>query len=36
VSCRLPGSLNPFQQKLYIHLINWKWRHITREPGKSG
>lgn len=31
---RLPGILNPFQQKLYIHLINWKWAHVTREPGK--
>jgi hypothetical protein len=30
---RLPGMLNPFQQEMYIHLINWKWVHITREPG---
>lgn len=30
---RLPGLLNPFQQEMYIHLINWKWVHITREPG---
>ena len=30
---RLPGALNAFQQSLYIHLINWKWAHITREPG---
>lgn len=29
----LPGLLNPFQQELYIHLIDWKWEHITREPG---
>lgn len=32
---RLPNGLNPFQQGLYIHLINWKWKHITKEPGTS-
>ena len=31
---RLPGSLNDFQQAMYIHLINWKWAHITRDPGQ--
>ena len=30
---RLPSSLNEFQQKLYIHLIDWKWQHITTVPG---
>ncbi len=30
---RLPGSLNAFQQELYVHLINWKWKHITKTPG---
>lgn len=30
---RLPGMLNSFQRELYIHLINWKWTHVTREPG---
>ena len=30
---RLPNSLNAFQQAMYVHLINWKWQHITREPG---
>ena len=30
---RLPGSQNDFQQAMYIHLINWKWAHITRDPG---
>ncbi len=30
---RLPDILNPFQRELYIHLINWKWEHVTREPG---
>jgi hypothetical protein len=29
----LPNSLNTFQQSLYIHLIDWKWAHITREAG---
>jgi hypothetical protein len=29
----LPGSLNDFQQELYIHLINWKWERITRRRG---
>ncbi|MEI6521785.1 MAG: hypothetical protein WCO98_17395 [bacterium] len=32
-SYRLSGSLNAFQQELYIHLINWKWRYITTAPG---
>ena len=32
---RLPNSLNSFQQKMYIHLIDWKWQHITREPGSA-
>jgi hypothetical protein len=30
---RLPNALNAFQQALYIHLIDWKWQHVTREPG---
>jgi hypothetical protein len=30
---RLPNTLNPFQEQLYVHLINWKWQHVTREPG---
>ncbi len=30
---RLPDGLNAFQQALYIHLIAWKWAHITRAPG---
>jgi len=32
---RLPGSLSPFQKALYIHLINWKRKHITKEAGDS-
>ena len=30
---RLPGGLNDFQRQMYVHLINWKWQHLTREPG---
>lgn len=33
---RLPSRLNDFQQEMYVHLINWKWKHITRERGVSG
>jgi hypothetical protein len=32
-SYRLPGGLSDFQQKMYIHLIDWKWKHLTTEPG---
>jgi hypothetical protein len=30
---RLSGNLNKFQIDLQIHLIDWKWEHITREAG---
>ena len=30
---RLPNNLNPFQKKMYIHLIDWKWKNITKTPG---
>lgn len=29
----LPNKLNDFQTQLYIHLIDWKWKHITTEQG---
>ena len=29
----LPNVLNEFQLRMYVHLINWKWKHITREVG---
>lgn len=29
----LPENLNDYQFKLYVHLINWKWSHITRDVG---
>ncbi|GAG97563.1 unnamed protein product [marine sediment metagenome] len=30
---RLLNMLTDFQLKMYIHLINWKWAHLPREPG---
>jgi len=30
---RLPNKLSKFQLKMYIHLINWKWAHLTKKPG---
>lgn len=33
---RLPDMLTPFQQEMYIHLIDWKWQHITKEEGYYG
>ncbi len=34
VTYKLPNVLNDFQKDLYVHLINWKWKNITKEPGK--
>lgn len=33
VKYKLPGSLNDFQKKMYVHLINWKWKHINTQAG---
>ena len=30
---RLPSIQNPFQEAMYLHLIDWKWDHITRKEG---
>lgn len=30
---RLPDAPNSFQKEMYIHLINWKWKYITKEAG---
>jgi len=30
---KLPSGLNDFQRELYIHLIEWKWKYISRETG---
>lgn len=32
---RLPNLLNPFQEQLYIHLIDWKQKHIGEASGQS-
>ena len=29
----LPEHLTDWQQAMYVHLIHWKWQHITEEPG---
>lgn len=31
----LPNQLNDFQFEMYVHLINWKWEHITRDRGRD-
>ncbi len=30
---KLPKKLTDFQLSLYIHLIEWKWEHLTTKPG---
>lgn len=30
---RLSNTLNPFQLDMQVRLVNWKWAHITEEPG---
>ena len=30
---RLPGTLNRFQERLYLHLIDWKRKHLTEAAG---
>jgi hypothetical protein len=30
---RLPSPQNTFQREMFIHLIDWKWVHVTRDPG---
>jgi len=30
---KLPGSLTEFQKQMYVHLIDYKWKHITKEVG---
>jgi hypothetical protein len=36
INYRLPNGLSEFQYQMYIHLINWKWKYITTEPGYHG
>ncbi len=33
ITYKLPGSLTPFQEEMYVHLINWKWKNITKDVG---
>jgi len=33
---KIPTSLTDFQLSMYIHLIEWKWKYITTQPGKHG
>ena len=30
---KLPQQLTEFQLSMYIHLIEWKWKNITKKPG---
>ena len=30
---KLPANLTDFQLSLFLHLIEWKWKNITKEPG---
>ncbi len=30
---KIPSKLTDFQLALYIHLIEWKWKNITKRPG---
>lgn len=30
---RLSNTLNHFQLEMQVHLVNWKWDHVTRDPG---
>jgi len=32
-SYKLPDNLTLWQTELYVHLINWKWKNVTVEPG---
>ena len=29
---RLSNTLNPFQLEMQVHLVNWKWAHVTHAP----
>lgn len=32
-SYKLPSGLSPYQESFYVHLIEWKHKYITKEPG---
>ena len=31
---RIPSVLTDFQLSMYLHLIEWKWKNLTKEPGE--
>lgn len=31
---KIPSSLTDFQLKMYVHLIEWKWKHLTTDWGE--
>ncbi len=31
---RMPHHLSDFQRAMYVHLIDWKRKYITSEPGQ--
>ncbi|MHA1278610.1 MAG: PGN_0703 family putative restriction endonuclease [Candidatus Helarchaeota archaeon] len=33
---RLTNVLTPFQLEMQVHLVNWKWAHVTCEPAIHG
>jgi hypothetical protein len=33
VPYKLPGSLTTFQKDMYVHLINWKWKYVSKDVG---
>jgi hypothetical protein len=32
---KLPSKLTDFQLSLYVHLIEWKWKYLTKVPGRN-
>jgi hypothetical protein len=30
---KLPNHLSDFQTEMYVHLINWKWKNLTKDVG---
>ncbi len=33
IEYKLPNKLSRFQEKMYVNLIDYKWKHITKKPG---
>ena len=33
ITYKLPTSQSDFQERMYVHLINWKWKNISKESG---